>query len=98
MVKFCVNCGIKLEEGQVCICQQTTQQQQGFQPPITPVAPSTLSIYMKSMWSLIMGLIKAPATVSAQFTNSCDIKLACVIDSIKLWYIGKLHLKREHIV
>lgn len=87
---FCEYCGKKLEDGQVCDCQQAVNARQGA--PVTPnVAPqnagnASQTDYVKvskeaaqNAWALLLRVLKSPASGSVDYVKEGDMVSAIIM-------------------
>ena len=81
---FCRYCGRKLEDGEVCTCQQAQQnqaqapQQAAPQPGAAPVVSAQGKQVMDALLKDLVGLVKAPATTAPGYVRRGDVTVSVI--------------------
>lgn len=86
---FCRYCGRKLEDGEVCTCQQAQQnqaqaqqqaapQQAAPQPGAAPAVSAQGKQVMDALLKDLVGLVKAPATTAPGYVRRGDVTVSVI--------------------
>lgn len=85
MSKFCKYCGKELEDGMVCNCTESTQEEE-----VNSAENYDIKYRIKGFWNFFKDFVKNPVSVGSRFVNTCDFKFALCLIGLQSVLLGFL--------